>query len=83
MMATIIDLDDGSNIAGDPPTTLDLGEHWCDYCGGDGLEYDFDAELSICMGCFGRCVRDCEDTACLTHSALHPRVIAPVMHSRA
>lgn len=71
-MATIIDLGDDSFIAGDPPEALDIGQHWCEYCDGDGLDYDFDGELSICGGCSGACVRDCTDTACLTHSALHP-----------
>lgn len=72
MMATIIELSDGSCIAGDPLVSLGLGEHWCGYCGGDGLEYDFDGELTICMGCFGACVVQCEDTACIAHSTLHP-----------
>lgn len=72
-MATIIDLGDGSFIAGDPPTDLDLGQHWCDVCGGDGLDYGWDGDLDICFSCDGRGVRDCDDTACLTHSTLHPR----------
>lgn len=71
-MATIIDLGDGSFIAGDPPTELDLGQHWCDSCGGSGLGYDWDDTLTTCGGCCGTCVRDCDDTACPTHSTLHP-----------
>lgn len=71
-MATIIELGGGSFVAGDPVTDLDLGEHWCDWCHGDGLEYDFDGEPTICGGCSGSGIRLCDDTACLTHSALHP-----------
>ncbi|QTV79499.1 hypothetical protein [Microbacterium sp. NIBRBAC000506063] len=72
-MATIIELGDGRFIAGDPPAALDIGEHWCESCGGDGLEYDFEGELTICFGCHGRCTVDCDDTACPVHSALHPQ----------
>lgn len=72
MMATIIDLPDGGFIAGNPPTELGHGEHWCDWCDGDGLEYDYDGDLTICRGCDGVCVRDCTDTACPEHSTLHP-----------
>lgn len=72
-MATIIELTDGICIAGDPPVSLDLGQHWCDYCAGDGLEYDWDDELTTCSACYGSRVRDCVDTACLQHSTLHPR----------
>jgi hypothetical protein len=71
MMATILELGDGFFIAGDPPAVLDLGEHWCDWCLGDGLE-DYGDGLTLCGGCDGRGVRVCEDTACRTHSALHP-----------
>ena len=78
-MATIIDLPDGSFIAGDPPESLDLGQHWCDWCGGSGLEYvygfDDETTLQICSGCWGVCVRDCKDTACPEHSALHPSAL--------
>lgn len=70
-MATIFELDNGSFIAGDPPTTLDLGQHWCTWCHGDGVE-DYGDGLTICGGCEGRGVVDCEDTACSVHSALHP-----------
>lgn len=59
-------------IAGEPPVSLDLGQHWCTYCLGDGLEYDYDGELTTCGFCYGKCTVDCEDTACPTHSALHP-----------
>lgn len=72
-MATIIPLGDGGFIAGDPPSELDLGQHWCEWCGGSGLEYGHDGDLDLCMGCHGQCVRDCDDTACLEHSALHPQ----------
>ena len=75
-MATIIDCGDGSFIAGDPPTELDLGQHWCPSCGGSGLEYGWDDDCGtitqICFVCLGACVIDCDDTACLEHSALHP-----------
>jgi hypothetical protein len=70
MMATIMDCGDGSFIAGDPPTGLDLGQHWCPSCRGSGLSWDYDD--GVCMDCWGRCVVDCDDTACLEHSALHP-----------
>lgn len=72
-MATIIDLPDGSFIAGDPPSELDLGQHWCESCGGSGLEYDWNGDLTICYMCVGVCVTDCTDTACPAHSTLHPR----------
>lgn len=68
----IIDLGDDRYIAGEPPAAPKPGQHWCEWCAGDGLEYDADGELGICMGCSGRCVHDCEDTACPEHSALHP-----------
>lgn len=80
-MATIIDLPDGSCIAGDPPEVLDIGQHWCEYCGGDGLDYDWDNNLTICGFCSGSCVQDCEDTACLAHSTLH--LVSYEMHSAA
>lgn len=72
-MATIIWTSDTSGIFGDPPDGLDLGQHWCPSCGGSGLEYDYDGELTICFGCLGVCVVDCTDTACPEHSSLHPR----------
>lgn len=74
-MATIIDLGDGSFIAGDPPVALGIGEHWCEECAGSGLGCDWDNSLSICPSCDGRCTRDCDDTACIVHSALHPREV--------
>lgn len=58
-MATIIELGGGAFIAGDPPETLPFGQHWCRWCGGDGLEYDFEGELGICMGCDGLCTEPC------------------------
>lgn len=69
-MATIIQLSETSFIAGDAATSLEEGEHWCESCGGDGLEYDYD-DLVICWACSGMGVVDCADTACLTHSSLH------------
>lgn len=72
-MATIIDLGDSGFIAGDPPEELDLGQHWCEYCAGDGLEDTWDGDIQVCTACYGVCVTQCEDTACLTHSALHPQ----------
>lgn len=71
-MATIIDCGNGSFIAGDTPASLDLGQHWCEWCNGDGLDY-YDDDLTTCGGCCGSGVVICEDTACHIHSALHPR----------
>lgn len=71
-MASIIQTGEHSFIAGDPPEALPIGHHWCTYCGGDGLEYDFDGQLTICGGCAGACTVECTDTACTTHSTLHP-----------
>lgn len=73
-MATIIEVGDGSFIAGDPPDELPMGFHWCDYCYGDGLE-DYGDGLTICGGCAGTCTRECTDTACPEHSSLHPRAL--------
>lgn len=72
MMATIIESGNGSFIAGDPPTTLPPGHHWCTWCNGDGLDYDWDDNITTCGGCFGACITDCTDTACREHSTLHP-----------
>lgn len=58
-MATIIDLGNGDFIAGDPPEELPFGQHWCGWCGGDGLEYDFEGDLGICPGCSGLCTEAC------------------------
>lgn len=71
-MATIIDCGNDRYIAGDPADRLGIGEHWCDWCNGSGLEYGWDDELVICMGCDGGGVTECTDTACPTHSTLHP-----------
>ncbi len=71
-MATVLDLGNGRYIAGDPPTTLSEGQHWCGSCGGSGLEYGWDDELGICFDCCGTCVTNCTDTACPNHSTLHP-----------
>lgn len=71
-MATIIDCGDGSLIAGNPATELGIGDHWREWCRRDGLEYGWDDTLDLCGGCFGSGVTDCTDTACITHSTLHP-----------
>lgn len=68
----MIDCGDGSYIAGEPPAELDLGQHWCGWCAGSGIEYDWDDTLTLCGGCSGTCVVECDDTACPTHSSLHP-----------
>jgi hypothetical protein len=72
-MATIMDLGDGRFIAGDPPAELREGEHWCQWCAGSGLEYDWDDTLTTCGGCWGAAVLECTDTACPVHSSLHPQ----------
>lgn len=72
-MATIIELGDGGFIAGDPPTVLPYGQHWCEWCGGDGLEYDVDVELTICGGCGGcggLCTEEC--FGCEDHPFIGP-----------
>lgn len=76
-MGTIIETGRGRFIASDPPSKLAEGEHWCDYCGGDGLEED-EQGLAICRNCSGNGVLDYTDTACRDHSTLHPfeRVVA-------
>ncbi len=71
-MATLIRTGPNSFIAGDPPGQLPEGHHWCEHCGGSGLEYDYGGELQICFGGFSACTVDCTDTACATHSSLHP-----------
>lgn len=73
-MATIIDLGDGSFIAGDPADTLADGHHWCEFCGGDGLDYDDDG-LTVCYPCFGVGTSECE--GCDAHPLAH------TLHSRA
>ena len=67
-MATILQTGENSYIAGDPPEALGLREHWCSSCRGDGLEYDWDDELTICMSCFGACVVECDDPECEDHT---------------
>ena len=69
-MATIIQVSETRFIAGDAATALEEGEHWCGFCGGDGLEFA-DDELGVCWGCFGMGVTVCTDTACPSHSTLH------------
>ena len=71
-MATIIQVSDTRFIAGDAATVLEDGEHWCESCGGDGLDCGYDDELTVCYVCCGSGVVLCTDTACLTHSTLHP-----------
>jgi hypothetical protein len=50
-MATIIEVGDGSFIAGDPRP--EPGFRSCSWCAGDGLDYDFDGFLQVCPGCWG------------------------------
>lgn len=66
-MATIIDNGDGSFIAGDPPTELPAGHHWCSECGGSGLvdsQYE-DAYYDVCTNCQGGAIIAC-------HCPKHP-----------
>lgn len=72
-MATIIQAGEDRFIAGDRPAELPDGHHWCGWCGGDGLEYDVDGQLTICLVCSGTCTVECTDTACPAHSTLHPQ----------
>lgn len=65
-MATIIETSRGF-IAGDPPETLPEGHHWCESCGGDGLGYDDDGDLTICFHCYGSCTLECDDDECAEH----------------
>ncbi|BAU32442.1 uncharacterized protein MalAC0309_1591 [Microcella alkaliphila] len=58
-MATIIEVDENTFIAGDPPAEPPVGQHWCTWCGGDGLENDWDDALTICGGCSGACTEKC------------------------
>lgn len=51
-MATI-DLGDGRYLAGEPETDLRDGYHWCEWCDGDGLDYDSDGSLGTCPECMG------------------------------
>lgn len=67
-MATIIQTSPTSFIAGDPADHLKADEHWCGYCSGDGLEYDYTDELVICGGCDGRGVVNCVDPECPDHT---------------
>jgi hypothetical protein len=66
-MATIIDLGNGRFIAGDPDTVLAPTSHWCQWCNGDGLEYDSDGELTVCLGCFGIGQMECDNPECADH----------------
>lgn len=72
-MATIIDLGNGRFIAGDPPEALPEGHHWCEYCGGDGLDYDYNDDLTTCGGCDGTCTVECE--GCDEHPLVGARII--------
>ena len=67
-MATIIDLGGGRFIAGDPETILAPKNHWCEWCNGDGLDYDYDDDLTICSGCWGAGQIECEDAGCADHA---------------
>lgn len=71
-MATLIQTGPDSFIAGDPPVDLPDGHDWCPSCGGDGLEYDWNGDLTLCFECYGMCTLECTDTACVRHSSLHP-----------
>lgn len=66
-MATIIETRHGF-IGGDPDTTLHEGNHWCEYCRGDGLEFDMDNELTVCGGCAGVGHVECDDADCTDHA---------------
>lgn len=64
-MATIVELGDGSFLAGDP--VLGEREHWCAWCAGAGTEYDGDGGLEVCGACLGSGVEECTDPHCETH----------------
>lgn len=64
----IIELGEGSFIAGEPDTELHSGNHWCEYCRGDGLE-DYDGELIICGACCGVGQIACDDRDCDEHGS--------------
>ncbi len=68
-MATIIELGDGSFIAGEPVEQLGEREHWCGPCAGSGLTVDYfsDAGLEVCQGCFGSGSYPCDGWACDEH----------------
>lgn len=66
-MATIIEVGDSRFIAGDPATELEPCNHWCDYCGGAGLEEDFNGDLVVCGGCEGFGQVECDVTDCEQH----------------
>lgn len=68
-MATIIDRGDGSFIAGDPEPELGEREHWCVWCFGSGMERDEDFYPTICSGCDGSGVRECDEDNCAEHFA--------------
>lgn len=69
-MATIIELGNDRFIAGDPDTTLHPGNHWCDFCGGDGLDYDYfneEPQLTVCGNCCGVGQVQCDNPDCTEH----------------
>ena len=66
-MATIIETRHGF-IGGDPDTILHAGNHWCEYCRGDGLEYDDANELTVCGMCSGVGQVECGDPDCTDHA---------------
>lgn len=70
MMATIIEVDENTFIAGDPPTDLPFGQHWCYWCAGDGLDYDDEGDLTTCGACWGSCVEAC--FGCAEHPFIGP-----------
>lgn len=61
-MSTIIDNGDGSFIAGDPPTVLPAGYHWCSECRGTGLvdSHDEGAYYDVCTRCSGGAILPCD-----------------------
>lgn len=69
-MATIITVGRGRFIAGDPDITLHAGNHWCDICDGDGLDYYDDGEgqeLTVCGMCSGVGQVECDVLDCTEH----------------
>jgi hypothetical protein len=64
----IIEVGPNRFIGGEPDKTLATRHHWCDYCGGDGLDYDFEGELTVCSPCFGRGQVECGDKTCPDHA---------------
>lgn len=65
---TIIEVADGSFIAGDPVAELSDGQHWCTSCGRDGIVLDLnwndDLVPTICTCCDGAGVVSCGGVNC-------------------